>query len=162
MRGRAGLAVLPALLLSGVCSLRRRSGTPDQTKDSIADGHLEAHGPRPPANGPTPFVARMADDPGRESRIVEHVPVRQAVESREFDQVVQPLPQACCDRNSFSVLPHVGAGHAFGRDSIVRGMIGIRHPPATSHEQVMPSFLGPIEVVQIITRHDGSRSRVSR
>ena len=160
LRGQTVLTVLAALLLLSACSLFRGSGTPEEKKDPFADGLLKSIGALAPANSPTQFLARIADDLGWESQIAQNAPLRKALENREYDQVVLPFLLSLYYRNGFSVLPRVGEGHQFGRDSIVRGVTGTSRLLVTSREPLKLIFLGPIENVQIIYPQDGQSPQV--
>jgi hypothetical protein len=138
---RASLAAVAALLVLGACSSSR---LPEEKKDPFADGILKSIGALAPANSPTQFLARIADDLGWEGQMTQNTPLRNAVENREFDQVVLPFLLSLFYRNGFSVLPRVGEGHQFGRDSIVCGVTGTSRLLVTSREPLKLIFLGPV------------------
>jgi hypothetical protein len=163
-RLRAGLLCLAACLALSGCSWFRgspASGTPEsKEKDPFADGMLKTIGALAPANSATQFLARIADDFGWENQISQNAPLRKAVENREFEQVVLPFLLALYYKNGFSVLPRVGEGHQFGRDSIVRGVTGTSRLLVATREPLKLIFLGALENVQIVYPQDGQAPQV--
>ena len=165
---RAIWAVACAVLVTfGGCSLGGKSATPtpsgtaaEPPKDDFSDGMLKAIGAQAPAGSATQFLARIADDFGWESQISQNAPLRKAVEKREFEQVVLPFLLSLYYKHGYSILPRVGEGHQFGRDSIVRGVAGTSRLLVTSKEPLKLIFLGAVENVQIIYPQDGQPPQI--
>ena len=63
-------------------------------------------------------------------------------------------------KHGYSILPRVGEGHQFGRDSIVRGVSGTSRLLVTSKEPLKLIFLGAVENVQIIYPQDGQPPQI--
>jgi hypothetical protein len=160
VRLRTGCVCLAACVLLSACSLFRGSQTPEQKPDPFADGLLKSIGASAPANSPTQFLARIADDLGWEGQITQNTPLRKAVENREYEQVVMPFLLSLYYKNGFSVLPRVGEGHQFARNSVVRGVTGTSRLLVTSREPLKLIFLGPIENVQIVYPQDGQSPQI--
>lgn len=147
------------VLLAG-CSWFGSKQPAQAPKDPFADGMLKSIGALAPANSPTQFLARIADGLGWESQVAQNEPLRKAVERREFDPVVLPFLLALFYQNGFSVLPRVGEGHQFGRDTIVRGVTGTSRLLVTSREPLKLIFLGAVENIQIVYPQDGQPPQV--
>jgi len=170
--GCASLAALTTLLLLAGCSFFRASQAPadgaaqgqppapEQAKDPRAEGVLNAIGFEAPVNSPAQFLARIANDLGWESQVAQNAPLRKAVENKDFDKVVLPYLLSLFYRNGFSVLPRVGEGHQFARDSIVRGVTGTSRLLVTTREPLKLIFLGAVENVQIIYPQDGQSPQI--
>ena len=163
----AGLVVASLLLALGGCSLFTKSATPtsgeaaaEPPKDAFSDGMLKAIGAQAPANSPAQFLARIADEFGWESQVSQNAPLRKAVERKEFDQVVLPFLLSLYYKHGFSVLPRVGEGNQFARDTIVRGVSGTSRLLVTSREPVKLIFLGAVDNVQIVYPQDGQPPQI--
>ena len=158
----AGAACLLLLLLTGGCSSSSPPSRPpgEGQKDPNAEGVLKSIGALAPANSPTQFLARIADGLGWESQVGENEPLRKAVQRREFEPVVLPYLLALFYRNGFSVLPRVGEGHQFARDTIVRGVTGTSRLLVTSHEPLKLIFLGAVDNIQIVYPQDGQPPQI--
>jgi len=152
------------LMLIGGCSGAGPSNPSkpagEAPKDPAATGVLKSIGALAPANSPTQFLARIADGLGWESQVAENDLLRKAVERHEFEPVVMPFLLALFYRNGFSVLPRIGEGHQFGRDTIVRGVSGTSRFLVTSREPLKLIFLGAVDNIQIVYPQDGQPPQV--
>jgi hypothetical protein len=160
----AGAICLLVLLLMGGCSSSKPagpSGKPGEApKEAVPDGILKIIGAAAPPNSPAQFLARIADGLGWEPQAAQNEPLRKAVERREFDPVVMPFLLSLFYRNGFSVLPRVGEGNQFGRDTIVRGVTGTSRLLVTSREPIKLIFLGAVENIQIVYPQDGQPPQI--
>ncbi len=155
----AGAAFLLVLVLTGGCSWFGRTPT-EASPDPFSDGMLKAIGAMAPANSPTQFLSRIADGLGWESQVAQNDLLRKAVQGRKFDEVVMPFLLALFYRNGFSVLPRVGEGNQFARDTIVRGVSGTSRLLVTSREPLKLIFLGAVDNIQIVYPQDGQPPQV--
>jgi hypothetical protein len=156
--GGVALSGLLALALLASCSLFR--GAPQESKDVFADGMLKAIGSLAPGNSPTQLLARIANDLGWESQVTQDAQLRKAVERGNFEQDVLPFLLSLYYRNGFSVLPRVGEGHQFARDSIVRGVVGTTRLLVTSRDPLKLIFLEKVDNVQVIYPQDGQSPQI--
>jgi hypothetical protein len=155
---RVWILGMMVVALAGGCSFFGKNATsaPGETpKDAFSDGMLKAIGAQAPANSPAQFLARIADDLGWESQVSQNAPLRSAVEHKEFEQVVMPFLLSLYYKNGFSVLPRVGEGNQFARNTIVRGVAGASRLLVTTREPLKLIFLGAVDNVQIIYPQDG-------
>lgn len=158
-RATAGAVFFLVLLLTGGCSRFGRTSA-EAARDPFADGMLKAIGALAPANSPPQFLARIADGLGWESQIAQNDLLRRAVQARQFDDVVMPFLLGLFYRNGFSVLPRVGEGNQFARDTIVRGVSGTSRLLVTSREPLKLIFLGAVDNVQIVYPQDGQPPQI--
>lgn len=157
-RRGAGLAWVVILAFLTSCSLFR--GAPKESKDVFSDGMLKAIASLAPGNSPSQLLARIADDLGWESQVAQDAPLRKAVEKGDFERGVLPFLLALYYRNGFSVLPRVGEGHQFGRDSIVRGVVGTSRLLVTSRDPLKLIFLDAVDNVQVVYPQDGQSPQI--
>ncbi len=155
---RGVLTGVLACLLAG-CSLLGISGA-SGGKDPFADGVLTAVGALAPPGSPTQYLAQIASNLGWEDQVQRNTLLRTAIEKREFNQVVQPFLLALFYKNGFSVLPTVGEGHQFGRDTIVRGAAGNLRLMVTTRDPIRIIFLGPVDNIQVVYPQDGKQPEV--
>ena len=83
-----------------------------------------------------------------------------AVVDEDFAQKVEPHLLGLYYRNGFSVLPVVGEGHQFARDSLVRGAVASSRLLVTTREPIRIIFLDGADNVQIVYPQDGTEPRV--
>jgi len=158
-RSAAGALFFVILLLAGGCSWFARTPR-ESARDPFADGTLKAIGAMAPANSPAQFLARIADGFGWESQVGRNDLLRRAIQARQFDDVAMPFLLGLFYRNGFSVLPRVGEGNQFARDTIVRGVSGTSRLLVTSREPLKLIFLGEVDNIQIVYPQDGQPPQI--
>jgi hypothetical protein len=174
------LAALPAILLAillaggGCATLSGWFGSNGETDPA---GTGEATGAQseaaPPGEGmldriaqgaapgsATQFLARLAAGFGWEEQVTQNTMLRKAVEQGDFEAKVEPFLLALYYRNGFSVLPRVGEGHQFDRDTVVRGAVEATRLLVIDRAPVRIIFLEPVENVQIVYHQDGEAPHV--
>jgi hypothetical protein len=150
------------LMLAG-CSLFSGDDVLSETEeppDPFAEGMLNAIGHMAPGNTPTQFLARIAQQLGWEGGLAGNTLLRIAVEEEEFAAKVEPFLYALFYKNGFSVLPQVGEGHQFSRDSLVRGPVGAGTFLVTTRQPVRIIFVKAASNVQIVYPQDGVQPQI--
>jgi hypothetical protein len=140
-----------------------QDGKPDskaESKETPPEGTLKVIATVAPGNSATQLLARIADDLGWESQVAQDAPLRKAVEKGDFDRNVLPFLLALYYRNGFSVLPRVGEGHQFARDSIVRGVVGTSRLLVTTRDPLKLIFLDAVDNVQVVYPQDGQSPQI--
>lgn len=131
-----------------------------QEQGPFAPGVLNVIAQRAPAGSSTQLLARLASEFGWEEQVAQDPLLKEAVDEEEFDERVEPQLLGLYYRNGFSVLPVVGEGHQFNRDTVVRGAIGSSRLFVVTREPVRIIFLRPVENVQIVYHQDGEEPQV--
>jgi len=153
-----GVSLL-SLLLSG-CSWFSSAEEPEVVKDPFAEGILKAIGHLAPPESTTQFLANIADTLGWENEVSKRSLLKIAVTEEEFSEKVEPFLLSLFYAKGFSVLPQIGEGHQFSRDTVVRGGLQDSKFLVTTREKVRIVFLTPVQNVQIIYPKDGTQPQV--
>ncbi len=159
-------AILCAAALSG-CSWFG-SDTPEEVvPPTVAEeaqtetpGLLRSIAELAPAGSTAQYLGQIADDLGWEVQVAQNTQLRAAVADEAFDERVEPALLSLYFRNGFSILPIVGNGHQFGRDTVVRGVIGSARLLVTTREPLRIIFLQPVQDVLVIYPIDGEQPQV--
>lgn len=156
------LALL-ALAQIGGCSTAVDSseGPPaEENGDPFAGGVLNVIADSAPAGSASLFLARLAAGFGWEDQVAQNALLHKAVLEEQFEQRVEPFLLTLYYQNGFSVLPVVGEGHQFNRDTVVRGAVGSSRLLVTNRNPIRIIFLQPVENVQIVYHQDGEQPQV--
>ncbi len=155
------LALTAALvILLAACSWLGLGGGVEEPDDPFKEGVLKAVAHLAPPNSTSQFLSRIAEQLGWEQEVTQNTLLRVAVQEEEFDEKVEPYLLSVFFAKGFSVLPSVGEGHQFSRDSIVRGSVADNKFLVTTRELVRIIFLQPMENVQIIYPQDGTQPQI--
>ncbi|MDH5753447.1 MAG: hypothetical protein OEZ59_13635 [Deltaproteobacteria bacterium] len=167
-----GLALL--LLLAALSGCGGKSATPPEEttgaqgekkkvfdpNNPFAAGVLNAIAEIAPEKSPSRLLGRIAAELGWEEQVAENVRLRKAVEDEKFEENVQSYLLGLYYNNGFTVLPVVGEGHQFARNSIVRGAVANTRLLVTNREKLYLLFLGKVENIQIVYHKDGVQPQV--
>jgi hypothetical protein len=129
----------------------------EEPSDPFAEGMLKAIGATAPGSSSSQLLARIADQFGWEQKVSRNTLLRIAVEEEQFNEKVEPYLLALFYRNGFSVLPQVGQGHQFARDTLVRSAVPAGRFLVTTRELVRIIFLRPVDNVQVVYPRDGTQ-----
>lgn len=135
-------------------------GQPPGATGPFAGGVLNTIAQRAPAGSPTQMLAQLAAQFGWEEQVVNNPVLKQDVLDGRFADRVEPFLLGLYYKNGFSVLPVVGEGHEFNRDTVVQGAIGSARLLDTSRKAIRIIFLKPVQNVQIIYYQDGVEPKV--
>lgn len=113
----------------------------------------------PPASAPQ-YLALLADQFGWEQEVAQNEMLAQAIEGGDFEGQVEPFLLALFFQHGFSVLPRVGEGHQFSRDTVVRGLLGSARYLVTTRNQVRIVLLQPVRNVEIVYPKDGAQPQI--
>lgn len=170
-------ALLAALLLLGGCSYvssffgseadakakganEVKEAKVEEPKDPFEEGVLKAVAHFAPSGSTTQYLARIAEQYGWEKAVARNTLLRNAVVEKKFDEKVEPYLLSLFFSKGFSVLPTVGEGHQFARDTIVRGGVADSRFLVTTRERVRIIFLTPLRNVLIIFPQDGTQPQL--
>jgi hypothetical protein len=151
------LLLVPSL---GGCGLFSRPGAEGAADDPFAAGVLNVTAERAPPGSSVQLLAQLAAEFGWEEQVAQNPLLKKAVLEREFQRRVEPALLGLYYNNGFSVLPVVGEGHQFNRDTVVRGALGSSRLFVSTREPVRIIFLRPVQNVQIVYHQDGVEPRV--
>jgi hypothetical protein len=126
----------------------------------FAPGVLNVIAQRAPAGSPTQLLARLAAGFGWEQQVAHDPLLQQDVLAGQFADRVEPYLLGLYYKNGFSVLPVVGEGHEFNRDTVVQGAIGSARLLVTNRKPIRIIFLRPVQNVQIVYYQDGVEPQV--
>lgn len=126
----------------------------------FAGGVLNSIAEQAPPGSATQLLARLAAEYGWEDQVAQNPQLKQAIADGDFADRVEPLLLGLYYRNGWSVLPVVGAGHEFNRDTIVRGAVGSSRLYVATRKKVRIIFLRPVQNVQIVYHQDGEEPQV--
>lgn len=138
-------------------------GDAEQTEepaDPFAEGMLKAIGAMAPGRSSSQLLARIADAFGWERNLSRNTLLRIAVEEEQFSEKVEPYLLALFYRNGFSVLPQVGQGHQFARDTLVRSAVPAGRFLVTTRELVRIIFMRQVDNVQLVYPRDGTQPQI--
>lgn len=135
-------------------------GEPADGAAASADGVLASVAAQAPPGSASQHLAELAASFGWEEQVARDEPLKRAVAAGQFDERVEPHLLALFYRNGFSVLPLVGEGHQFNRDSVVRGAVSASRLLVTTREPVRIILLGMADNVQIVYPQDGTPPEV--
>jgi hypothetical protein len=131
-----------------------------QEQGPFAGGVLNVIAQQAPPGSSTQVLARLALEFGWEEQVAQDPLLKQAVLAGKFEERVQPALLGLYYHNGFSILPMVGEGHQFNRDSIVKGAIGSSRLLVTTRNAVRIIFLQPVQNVEIVYYQDGEEPQV--
>jgi hypothetical protein len=106
------------------------------------------------------LLAQLAAGFGWEEQVASHPALQGAVLEGRFAERVEPILLGLYFRNGFSVLPVVGEGHQFNRDTVVQGALGSSRLLVSNREQIRIVFLRPVQNVEIVYYQDGIEPQV--
>lgn len=129
-------------------------------KDPFGAGVLNRIAEEAEPGSVSQFLARLAAQFGWEEQIAQNTGLRKAIEGGQFKERVEPYLLGVFFQNGFSVLPMVGEGHQFNRDTVVRGAVGATRLLVTTRDPVRIIFLSPVSNVQIVYHQDGKEPQV--
>lgn len=132
----------------------------EENGDPFASGVLNVIADSAPAGSVSLFLARLAAGFGWEDQVAQNALLHKAVLEEQFEQRVEPFLLTLYYQNGFSVLPVVGEGHQFNRDTVVRGAVGSSRLLVTNRNPIRIIFLQPVENVQIVYHQDGEQPQV--
>lgn len=132
----------------------------EEPPDPFEEGMLKAIGHMAPGGSPSQYLSRIAEEMGWEGEVAGNTLLRIAVETKDFAGRVEPFLYALFYKNGFSVLPQVGEGHQFSRDSLVRGVVETGTFLVTTREQVRIIFVKEVGSVQIVYPQDGVQPQI--
>lgn len=145
---------------SGQAAKPEGAGEVKEAADPFGEGMLKAVRFFAPANSPSQFLASLAEQFGWEGELKQNTLLRNAVVQGQFAEKVEPYLISVFFKNGFSVLPLVGDGHEFSRDSIVRGGVADSTLKVINRQPVRIIFLTAVRNIQIIYRQDGTEPQV--
>ncbi|MCZ6629522.1 MAG: hypothetical protein O7E56_14975 [SAR324 cluster bacterium] len=132
----------------------------EEPSDPFAEGMLNAIGQLAPSRSPSQFLAGIAGQLGWEDQVTRNTLLRKSVEDEKFSESVEPFLLSLFFKHGFSVLPNVGKGHQFARDSLVRGDVGPAKFLVTTREKIRLIFVKSVANVQIVYPKDGSQPQI--
>jgi hypothetical protein len=133
---------------------------PGQPAGPFAQGVLKTAANRAPAGSAAQLLATLADDMGWENEVNQDLVLREAIGEGAFEDRVEPRLLGLYFRKGFSVLPSVGEGHEFTRDSVVRGPVANRRFFSRSREPVRIIFLDQADNIVIIYPKNAGQPQV--
>jgi hypothetical protein len=131
-----------------------------QEQGPFAPGVLNVIAQKAPPGSATQLLARLAAEFGWEPQVAQDPLLKQAVLGGDFEERVEPHLLGLYYKNGWSVLPVVGEGHMFNRDSVVQGAIGSTRLLVTNRKTVRIIFLRPVQNVEIVYYQDGEEPQV--
>jgi len=132
----------------------------EKAKDPFSAGLLGAIAETAPEGSPSRLLARIAAEKGWESQVAQNVRLKKAIEDEAFEEQIESYLLGLYYNNGFSVLPVVGEGHQFSRDTLVRGAVSNTRLLVTNRKLVNILFLGPVQNVQLVYHQDGEQPKV--
>lgn len=151
----AALCLLGAVLLAG-CSI---FGGEEPAEGEDAPPLLAAIAETAPTGGATAYLAELAEAFGWEEQVTQNARLRRLTEEEAWGAVHAAL-LGLYYRNGFSILPAVGEGHQFARDTVVRSPLSETRLLVTQREPVRLIFLEPPQNVEIVYHQDGEPPEV--
>lgn len=136
------------------------SAQAQQEQGPFAAGVLNVISQQAPPGSPTQLLAQLAAEFGWEPQVAQNPLLKQSVLDGRFAERVEPVLLGLYYRNGWSVLPMVGEGHQFNRDSIVQGAIASSRLLVTTRKSVRIIFLRPVQNVEIVYYQDGVEPQV--
>lgn len=177
-RGRAaGVAGTGALLIATVLMLSacgwfgadapapaaaaaQQEGDGGEPPSVLPGGVLRNIATSAPPQTPAQYLALLADQFGWEPAVAQNEILAKAVEGGDMEGQVEPFLLGLFYRNGFAVLPQVGEGHEFSRDSVVRGPLGSARYLVTTRNPVRIILLAPTQNAEIVYPQDGEQPQV--
>lgn len=123
-------------------------------------GLLNTIGTEAPKKSPSRLLGRLASDFGWEDQVAQNVLLKKAVADEDFDERVEPYLFSLFFNNGFSVLPVVGEGHQFTRDSLVRGALANTRVLVATRNKIRIIFVNDVEDVTLVYPRDGEPPQV--
>lgn len=106
------------------------------------------------------YLAELADELGWEADVRADPFLREAVDAGAYDERVEPRLLGLFFRKGFSVLPVVGEGHEFTRDTVIRGAVSNSRFLVKAAEPIRIIFLDRVDNIVIIYRKNGRQPQV--
>jgi len=131
-----------------------------QPQGPFAAGVLNTIAQRAPAGSPTQLLAQLAAQFGWEDQVAHNPLLKQDVLDGQFAERVEPALLGLYYKNGFSVLPVVGEGHQFSRDTVVQGALGSSRLLVTNRKAIRIIFLRPVQNIEIVYYQDGIEPQV--
>jgi len=128
--------------------------------DPFEPGVLKTVVSAAPAGSNSQYLAVLADEFGWEAEVNQDLILRRAVAAGAFPDRVEPRLLGLFFRQGFSVLPSVGEGHEFSRDTVVRGHVANRHFLVRAKRPVRIVFLEQADNIVIIYPKDSEQPLV--
>jgi hypothetical protein len=172
---RACLMAGLALWVAAGCGLFGEAQAPPATPGAAqADAPGEAEAPaapfdqgvlkeaanRAPAGSVAQYLATLADELGWEAEVNQDLLLRQSIEAGDFEQRVEPRLLGLFFKMGFSILPSVGEGHEFTRDSVVRGNAANSRFFVRARQPVRIIFLDQVDNIVIIYPKNGQQPQL--
>ena len=132
----------------------------EKAKDPFAAGLLNAIAEIAPESSASRLLARIAAEAGWETQVAENVRLKKSIEDEQFEEQIQSYLLGLFYNNGYSVLPVVGEGHQFSRNTIVRGAVSKTRLLVTNRKLVNIIFLGPVQDIQVVYHQDGEQPKV--
>ena len=123
-------------------------------------GQLVTIGLTAPGGSAVQFLGNLADSFGWEGQVAQNSLLRQAVEEGAFEDKVEPFLLSLFFKNGFSVLPLVGDGHQFTRDTVVQGLVQGGRFLVPTRNSIKIIFLQPVINAQIVYPQDGEQPQI--
>ncbi len=128
--------------------------------DPFEEGLLSAAAFAAPPGSTSQYLAQLAKELEWEEDVTHDLLLREAVIEEKFSERVEPRLLGLFFRKGFSVLPILGEGHEFNRDTLVRGdLVNSRYLVRTKIP-IRIIFLGLAENIVIIYPIDGVQPQV--
>jgi len=134
--------------------------SPDAPVDPFGQGVLKTVVNEAPPGSPAQYLALLADDFGWEAEVHQDFLLRKAVTGKEYPERVEPRLLGLFFKQGFSVLPSVGEGHEFSRDTVVRGAVANRQFLVRAKGPVRIIFLEPADNIVIIYAKNAEQPRI--
>lgn len=167
--------IVLAVMLAGGCSLLNIFGDDEEEEEaeqtelredpekpeSILEGGVLANinGQAPP-NSAAHFLATLAEQFGWEADVTQNTMLAEAIIAQAWVERVEPFMLGLFFRKGFSVLPTVGDGHEFSRDSIVKGPLSQTRYFVTTRAPIRIILLRPANSIVIIYPQDGEQPQL--
>lgn len=135
-------------------------GPSEPAPDPFAGGTLNGVAHLAPAGSESAFLARLADDMGWEEAVARDALLRESAREGAFADKVRSRLLGLFFRQGFSVLPTLGEGHEFTRDTLVRGKVADSRYLVRTREAIRIIFVELAQNVVIIYPKDGTEPQV--
>ena len=134
--------------------------SPDAPADPFGQGVLKTVVNEAPPGSAAQYLAVLADDFGWEAEVNQDILLRRAVAAQSFLERVEPRLLGLFFKQGFSVLPSVGEGHEFSRDSVVRGAVANRQFLVRAKGPVRIIFLEPADNIVIVYAKNAEQPQI--
>jgi hypothetical protein len=113
-----------------------------------------------PPGSPSQYLAMLADNFGWEAEVNQDLLLRRAVSAGDFPERVEPRLLGLFFKQGFSVLPSVGEGHEFSRDTVVRGAVANRQFLVRAKGPIRIVFLEPADNIVIVYAKNAEQPQI--